>query len=128
MILMDVADGILPSIDPPRGSHPDPEEVELYEEERRLFYVGMTRAKEELAIFRFRREGLESTFANTLFPYDQKWPTLPNGRAGQENIYRRGTGWTTRSSAPAASSAARATSPASALRTGRRSALRWRRR
>ena len=70
VILMDVADGILPSIDPPRGSHPDPEEVELYEEERRLFYVGMTRAKEELAIFRFRREGLESTFANTLFPYD----------------------------------------------------------
>lgn len=57
VILMDVADGILPSIDPPRGSHPDPEEVELYEEERRLFYVGMTRAKEELAIFRFRPGG-----------------------------------------------------------------------
>ena len=82
VILMDVADGILPSIDPPRGSHPDPEEVELYEEERRLFYVGMTRAKEELAIFRFRREGLESTFANTLFPYDQKVAHPPERESG----------------------------------------------
>ena len=82
VILMDVADGILPSIDPPRGSHPDPEEVELYEEERRLFYVGMTRAKEELAIFRFRREGLESTFANTLFPYDQRVAHPPERESG----------------------------------------------
>ena len=82
VILMDVADGILPSIDLPRGSHPDPEEVELYEEERRLFYVGMTRAKEELAIFRFRREGLESTFANTLFPYDQKVAHPPERESG----------------------------------------------
>ena len=42
----------------------------------------MTRAKEELAIFRFRREGLESTFANTLFPYDQKVAHPPERESG----------------------------------------------
>ena len=54
VILMDVADGVLPLADPPLGDHPDPAAVEAYEEERRLFYVAMTRAKEELFLFRFR--------------------------------------------------------------------------
>ena len=65
---MDVADGVLPLADPPLGDHPDPAAVEAYEEERRLFYVAMTRAKEELFLFRFRRSDLGSTFARDLFP------------------------------------------------------------
>ena len=68
VILMDVADGVLPLADPPLGDHPDPAAVEVYEEERRLFYVAMTRAKEELFLFRFRRSDLGSTFARDLFP------------------------------------------------------------
>ena len=68
VILMDVADGVLPLADPPLGEHPDPAAVEAYEEERRLFYVAMTRAKEELFLFRFRRSDLGSTFARALFP------------------------------------------------------------
>ncbi|MDY3014080.1 MAG: ATP-dependent helicase [Evtepia sp.] len=68
VILADVADGILPSVPPPEGEHPDPEEWACYEEERRLFYVGMTRAKEELTIVRFRRGDLASTFAREIFP------------------------------------------------------------
>ena len=68
VILMDVADGVLPLADPPWGDHPDPAAVEAYEEERRLFYVAMTRAKEELFLFRFRRSDLGSTFARDLFP------------------------------------------------------------
>ena len=68
VILMDVADGVLPLADPPLGGHPDPAAVEAYEEERRLFYVAMTRAKEELFLFRFRRSDLGSTFARDLFP------------------------------------------------------------
>ena len=67
VILMDVADGVLPLADPPLGDHPDPAAVEAYEE-RRLFYVAMTRAKEELFLFRFRRSDLGSTFARDLFP------------------------------------------------------------
>lgn len=68
VILMDVAGGVLPLADPPLGEHPDPAAVEAYEEERRLFYVAMTRAKEELFLFRFRRSDLGSTFARDLFP------------------------------------------------------------
>lgn len=68
VILMDVADGVLPLADPPLGDYPDPAAVEAYEEERRLFYVAMTRAKEELFLFRFRRSDLGSTFARDLFP------------------------------------------------------------
>ena len=68
VILMDVADGVLPLADPPLGDHPDPAAVEAYEEERRLFYVAMPRAKEELFLFRFRRSDLGSPFARDLFP------------------------------------------------------------
>lgn len=49
--LMDVTDGILPAQmlkNPEKASR---EERETYEEERRLFYVGTTRAKSELYVF-----------------------------------------------------------------------------
>lgn len=47
--LLDVLDGVLPSI--PREEVKTAEDAKLYEEERRLFYVGMTRAKNELYLF-----------------------------------------------------------------------------
>ena len=58
VILMDVIDGILPK----QGEDVDTEE------ERRLFYVGMTRARDELAIFTFSQPGFASTFSAPLFP------------------------------------------------------------
>ncbi|WP_294550337.1 ATP-dependent helicase [uncultured Pseudoflavonifractor sp.] len=70
VILMDVADGMLPKFLPERGA--PPQELEAYEEERRLFYVGMTRARRELDIFTFRKVGLESTFALEIFPPKEK--------------------------------------------------------
>lgn len=66
VILMDVADGLLPRILPEDGM--EPEKLDAYEEERRLFYVGMTRARRELSIFTFRKVGLESMFAREIFP------------------------------------------------------------
>lgn len=66
VILMDVADGLLPKILPEDGM--EPEELDAYEEERRLFYVGMTRARRELSIFTFRKVGLESVFSREIFP------------------------------------------------------------
>lgn len=45
VILMDVADGIFPKT-VPEGPEPEQAERDAYEEERRLFYVGMTRAEE----------------------------------------------------------------------------------
>ena len=62
VILMDIADGLLPKV------LNTPKEQTLYEEERRLFYVGMTRAKQELAVVTFRRNTLSSSFSQELFP------------------------------------------------------------
>lgn len=58
VILMDVIDGILPK----QGEDVDTEE------ERRLFYVGMTRARDELSIFTFSQPGFTSSFSSPLFP------------------------------------------------------------
>lgn len=66
--LMDVADGILPACPPVTPETGTPDELRAYEEERRLFYVGMTRAKQELSIFRFQLPSLHSTFTEELFP------------------------------------------------------------
>ena len=66
VILMDVADGLLPRSLP--QDQMEPEELDAYEEERRLFYVGMTRAKRELSLFTFRKVGLESVFSREIFP------------------------------------------------------------
>lgn len=46
--IMDILDGILPTITQPQSA----EERRQYEEERRLFYVAVTRAKDELYLFR----------------------------------------------------------------------------
>ncbi len=75
--LMDVTDGILPAQmlkNPEKASR---EERETYEEERRLFYVGTTRAKSELYVFTtgkphsFCKELLGKEWQVTL-PYETK--------------------------------------------------------
>lgn len=52
VFLLDVLDGILPA-KTGENAHSQ-EEIRQYEEERRLFYVGMTRAKRELFLFHCR--------------------------------------------------------------------------
>ena len=49
--LLDVMDGILPEKVPANPRTASKEELETYEEERRLFYVGVTRAKNQLNVF-----------------------------------------------------------------------------
>lgn len=51
VILVDVIDGVLPSV-----SKNTKEKQEEYDEEVRLFYVGMTRAKKELEILTYKRD------------------------------------------------------------------------
>lgn len=48
--LADIMDGVLPS--KTQKEVEDPDELRQYEEDRRLFYVGMTRAKNNLYLFR----------------------------------------------------------------------------
>lgn len=79
VILMDVFDGILPK----QG-----EDVDL-EEERRLFYVGMTRARDELSIFIPRQSSLISQFSAPLFP-DTPPPSRPITPAPKK-VVDRGT-------------------------------------
>lgn len=78
VFLMDVIDGILPS-------QSAAEDRALMEEERRLFYVGMTRAKNELNIFTFRQAELSSTFSAFLFPKKVEKPAAPK-RGGAVSI------------------------------------------
>ena len=53
--LLDMIDGILPGISD-KNKRQKEKDKEQYEEERRLFYVAMTRAKNELNIFTFQNE------------------------------------------------------------------------
>ena len=71
VVLIDVMDGVFPAVDAPEeeGSL-SPEEREALEEERRLFYVGVTRAKYQLELLtysaRFGEPAPGSTFARQL--------------------------------------------------------------
>ena len=62
--LMDVIDGILPEQVPASQRFASKKEKEIYEEERRLFYVGVTRAKDRLYLFTANRK---STFCEDFF-------------------------------------------------------------
>ena len=70
VFLMDVIDGILPSLSAR-------EDRALMEEERRLFYVGMTRARNELNVFTFRQTELTSAFSASLFPKKAEPAAVP---------------------------------------------------
>lgn len=63
--LIDVQDGIFPEEVPHNLKKIGKEELEVYEEERRLFYVGVTRAKNNLYLFRTHNP---SAFVKQLLP------------------------------------------------------------
>lgn len=54
--LIDAVDGILPEQALQNPKRASKEELQTYEEERRLFYVGVTRAKQQLTLFTTNRE------------------------------------------------------------------------
>lgn len=54
--LIDVVDGILPEQPLQNPKRASKEELQTYEEERRLFYVGVTRARQQLTLFTTNRE------------------------------------------------------------------------
>ncbi|MBQ8591121.1 MAG: ATP-dependent helicase [Firmicutes bacterium] len=64
VVLLDVVDGVFPKTEPLNT----PDTLAAMEEERRLFYVAMTRARRELSLFRFKRDDLNSAFSDAIFP------------------------------------------------------------
>ena len=78
--LLDVADGIFPETVLTSYRSADKEEIAAYEEERRLFYVGVTRAKENLILFHAKTK---STFL------EQFLPNLRGSEAEAEHIAKR---------------------------------------
>ena len=62
--MIDVQNGIFPEMVPYDIKHASEDEIGLYEEERRLFYVGVTRAKNNLFLFRTQEP---SIFVKQLF-------------------------------------------------------------
>lgn len=78
--LLDVADGLFPETVLTSYRSADKEEIAAYEEERRLFYVGVTRAKENLILFHAKTK---STFL------EQFLPDLRGSEAEAEHIAKR---------------------------------------
>lgn len=66
--LLDVIDGIFPESVPKDYKHANRETIGIYEEERRLFYVGITRAKNNLFLFKTNEP---STFVREIVPNEQ---------------------------------------------------------
>ncbi|WP_035773014.1 ATP-dependent helicase [Butyrivibrio sp. VCD2006] len=62
--LMDACDGVFPSQIPGMKRFGDSQELKDFEEERRIFYVGMTRARNKLNILTYNDE--ESTFVHEI--------------------------------------------------------------
>lgn len=54
--LLDVVDGILPDQIPKSLKNAPKEDIEAYEEDRRLFYVGVTRARNRLLVFTMKNQ------------------------------------------------------------------------
>lgn len=81
--MLDMIDGILPSMSKP-GRYASPDEINAYEEERRLYYVAATRAREELYIFTFDYAST-SPFSRELFamkrPKDTIQSSAPKSKA-----------------------------------------------
>lgn len=73
--LLDVVDGIFPENVPRSQATAEPKEWEAYEEERRIFYVGITRAKNGLHLLNMP-EG--STFYKELAPSEGQKSTTSN--------------------------------------------------
>ncbi|SCX97993.1 ATP-dependent helicase [Butyrivibrio sp. INlla14] len=70
VILMDVVNGVFPSKAIKKTEKASPQDIRDFEEERRIFYVGMTRAKDRLTIFKYDDKG--STFVKELTSKDKK--------------------------------------------------------
>ena len=85
--LLDAVDGVLPASDD--GADPGAEEqaVREYEEERRLFYVGITRARDELCLFSLAGK---NRFIRELLPPEKQKKSLTGLLRSSLTLQKRG--------------------------------------
>ncbi len=91
VVLMDVINGVFPSKIIKNFKTATPQEKNECEEERRIFYVGMTRAKDKLTIFKY--SGEPSIFVGELLPKEKaldEAATVSGGRR-RENVLTKPT-------------------------------------
>lgn len=74
--MIDMMQGILPSLNEPKNNSSKPEDIAIYEEERRMYYVGMTRAKNKLHIFTFD-DKKTSDFSKCVFDMKKSMEKIP---------------------------------------------------
>lgn len=98
VILIDVMDGLFPSVDPTAGNDLSEEEQLALEEERRLFYVGVTRAKRQLDLLtcqsRFGDPAPAATFVGQFLGLPQwtsqkKEPTLKEASSSMVSVWEK---------------------------------------
>ncbi len=70
VFMIDVINGVFPNKVVRNTSKASPQDKKNFEEERRIFYVGITRAKDKLTIFKYNDK--QSTFIQELKPQVQK--------------------------------------------------------
>ncbi|WP_029233298.1 ATP-dependent helicase [Butyrivibrio sp. VCB2006] len=73
VILIDVINGVFPSKVVKKTEKASPQDIRDFEEERRVFYVGMTRAREKLTIFKY--DDKSSVFVKELLGKEKKQTT-----------------------------------------------------
>lgn len=74
--MLDMMQGVLPSLKEPKINNAKPEDIAIYEEERRMYYVGMTRAKNKLFIFTFG-DKRTSDFSKSVFDMKKSIEKFP---------------------------------------------------
>ena len=97
--MIDMMNGILPSAPDPAGrKNADQSEISMYEEERRLYYVGMTRAKNELDIFTFGDIDT-SSFSKKVFGMKEtdRYIGKKSDSAAERSFYKKSSGLADRS-------------------------------
>ena len=102
VVLMDVVNGVFPSKIIKNFKSATPQEKRDYEEERRIFYVGITRAKDNLTILKY--DDAPSIFTGELSPKKRKDTTrTPANAKNKENILLKPTPLLKKKSVPVTS-------------------------